>query len=451
MHCRFISCLVAGVAILARTLGGSLEIARFDADATPATGTLLAYDPMVGTGELTLRCRGIILRGSGEPIVLCAIDWIGVANDSYDAFRDMLASAAGTQRQRVSIHALHQHDAPQADASTERILSSRGLATGPFDGGIVLPAMLRASNAVASAQFTQVSHIGWGQAEVHQVASNRRIAGSDGKVRAVRYTSCKDPELRAAPEGLIDPAVVLVSFWQDDVALAAMSYYATHPQSYYRTGLANPDFPGIARFLRDQALPGVLHVHFNGAGGNIGAGKYNDGAPTNRAVLAARLADGMARAWKGTTRTPIQAGDVGWRSETWILPPAPHLKATELDQAIRRPTPQVHVVAAQLAYLQRVLSGKGCDIGCLRLGNVRILHMPGELFVEYQLAARAMRPDLQIAMAAYGDYGTAYIGTEKAYELGGYETEPRSSNVSPKVQGVLMQAMQRLLETPTAR
>ena len=41
------------------------------------------------------------------------------------------------------------------------------------------------------------------------------------------------------------------------------------------------------------------------------------------------------------------------------------------------------------------------------VGTVRMLHTPGELFVEYQLAAKAMRPDLHVAMAAYGDYGPA--------------------------------------------
>ena len=72
--------------------------------------------------------------------------------------------------------------------------------------------------------------------------------------------------------------------------------------------------------------------------------------------------------------------------------------------------------------------------------------MPGELFVEYQLAAKKMRPDLHVAMAAYGDYGSAYIGTERAYSEGGYETEPRSSNVAPQVEGVLMEGMRKLLE-----
>jgi len=48
-------------------------------------------------------------------------------------------------------------------------------------------------------------------------------------------------------------------------------------------------------------------------------------------------------------------------------------------------------------------------------------------------------------MAAYGDYGTFYIGTERAYSEGGYETEPRSSNVAPEVESVLMQGIRKLL------
>ena len=61
------------------------------------------------------------------------------------------------------------------------------------------------------------------------------------------------------------------------------------------------------------------------------------------------------------------------------------------------------------------MEGKKTDISCLSLGRARILHMPGELFVEYQLAAKAERPDLFVAMAAYGDYGPEYICTDIAY------------------------------------
>ena len=46
--------------------------------------------------ELGLRARGIVLLGAGEPIVLCAVDWIGIANEGHDLFREKLAIAAGT-------------------------------------------------------------------------------------------------------------------------------------------------------------------------------------------------------------------------------------------------------------------------------------------------------------------------------------------------------------------
>jgi hypothetical protein len=71
--------------------------------------------------------------------------------------------------------------------------------------------------------------------------------------------------------------------------------------------------------------------------------------------------------------------------------------------------------------------------------------MPGELFVEYQLAAKKMRPDDFVVMAAYGDYGPGYIGTEIAYSQGGYETSERASRVAPEVEGVLMEGLKKLL------
>ena len=58
----------------------------------------MAYDPVKRLDELTLRCRGIVIVGAGKPIVLCAVDWIGIANEGHDQFREMLADAAGTTR-----------------------------------------------------------------------------------------------------------------------------------------------------------------------------------------------------------------------------------------------------------------------------------------------------------------------------------------------------------------
>ena len=99
-----------------------------------------------------------------------------------------------------------------------------------------------------------------------------------------------------------------------------------------------------------------------------------------------------------------------------------------------------------MAFARRAKAGPPIELGCLRLANTYILHMPGELFVEYQLAAKAMRSDLKVAMAAYGDYAPGYIGTVVAYDEGRYETSQRASHVAPDVEGVLMAGMQKLLE-----
>ena len=428
----------------------TVRLARFDIDATPPVGSFMAYDPVTNKWDLGLRARGIVLMGADAPIVLCAVDWIGIANESHDAFRKALAEAAGTSPERVAVHALHQHDAPDSDFSAEKILEDAGMEARQFEGAFQREVLTNLASAVRKslAQAQTVTHLGLGAAKVEKVASNRRIFGPGGKVRATRYTACADPGLRDEPEGVIDPELSLVSFWNGDKPVAVLSYYATHPQSYYRLGIANPDFPGVARFFRQLREPAALHIHFNGAGGNIGAGKYNDGAHSNRLVLAERVADGMRRAWEETKREPIEASSIGWEIQRVALEPSKHLvlDALEAEVAARDPRLTLEGRASRMAFLRRCEAGHKLEIGCLKIGRARILHMPGELFVEYQLAAKSERPDLFVAMAAYGDYGPWYIGTAQAYEEGGYETQPRSSNVGPSAEAVLMAAMRALLK-----
>ena len=271
---------VADAAENAPAAGAGLRLAVFDVDATPPVGSRMAYDPVTNVWDLGLRGRGVVILGAGQPIVLCALDWIGIANEGHDAFRNALAGAAGTAPSRVAVHTVHQHDAPECDFSAERILKEAGVNPLNFESTFQREVIKRLETAVRQAlpKAQPVTQVGLGEARVSQVASNRRILGPDGRVRATRYTTCKDPALRAEPEGVIDPMLSMVSFWNGERPLAVLSYYAVHPQSYYNTGVANPDFPGVARFLRQLAVPDALHVHFNGAGANLGSGKYNDGS-----------------------------------------------------------------------------------------------------------------------------------------------------------------------------
>src|SRR5690606_24423240 len=181
----------------------------FDIDVTPPIGTHLAYDPEINTWDLGLRAKGIVLQGSGQPIVLCAIDWLAIGNEGMDAFKDALAAAAGTTPKRVAVNVLHQHDAPRYDAGAEQILLEAGIDPGKinptsFDGTFARDALRRLTVAVQNSleQSQKITHLGLGKATVEKVASNRNIYGKDGKVRVTRMSSTKDPELHAEPEGL---------------------------------------------------------------------------------------------------------------------------------------------------------------------------------------------------------------------------------------------------------
>ena len=452
--------VLAGVVVVLSALSTHaaeppLRVAYFQADVTPPMGTPLCCggnNPPAAAVDDPLSARGLVLLPQGQaPIVICAVDWVGIANESHDAWRAALADAAGTTADRVAVQALHQHDAPEDDQQTEAWLAERGMGGLVHNAEFCEEARANVADAVRKAlrKTKPVTAVGVGTTEVDRVASNRRILGPDGKVVAVRWTATKDPAVRAEPEGTIDPLVKCISLWNKETPVAVLTYYATHPQSHYGKGRVSTDFVGMARALRESAMPDLPHIHFNGAAGNIGAGKYNDGEPANRAVLADRLADGMRRAWDATVKTPLEKGDIAWHLRETTLP-----VRTEIDDVSEQATldnveelkPPRIAAASELAFRKRMAAGHGIPITRLKLGPVDLLQLPGELFVEYQLAAQSMQPGRTVCMAAYGDYGPGYIGTAISYEQGGYETQLYTSRTSPAVEVVLMDAIKGLLE-----
>lgn len=422
---------------------GGLRIATFSADVTPPIGAPLCYGLVIPAATIVdkLLARGVVLFPAAErPIVLCAVDWLGIGNASRDRWRAQLAKAAGTIPARVALHTVHQHDAPGDDDSAHALLPAGVPLT---DAQFTHAAATHVAAAIRAAKPVPVTAITGGAAPVEEVASNRRILNAEGKVRFGRMTACRNSPDCAAPEGTIDPLLRSISFWNGEKRTATLSYYATHPMSYYGKGGVSWDFVGMAR----QRQSDTFQVHFTGAAGNIGAGKYNDGAPAMRPVLADRIADGMARAKAAEKPLPFESPR--WLSESVTLPLregkgfAEQEMMAALGDAGLDPKLRANN-ARYLAYYRLIKAGRQIDLTALRLGPLTLLHMPGELFVEYQLAAARERAGELVATAAYGDYGPMYIGTRRAYDEGGYETSA-VSRVAPGVEDVLLTAVRKLL------
>ncbi len=425
-----------------------LHLATFACDVTPPEEHPLCggwIEPVRGVDD-PLKALGVVLLGVGKPVVLCAVDWTGLRNEAFRIWRNALADAAHTTPEHVSLHAVHPHNAPFADVEAQKFIAAAGapksLDLKYYDECVKNSADVLKAALPKAVPFT---HVGTGSAEVKEVASNRRVLGPDGKVKFTRTSATKNKEARDEPEGLIDPKLRTLSFWDGDKPLAALHFYACHPMSYYGDGRVSADFCGLARQKR-QDETGVFQVYFNGCGGNITAGKYNDGAKENRVVLRDRIHTAMTAAWKDTKRAAVKGWD--WRFEPVILPPrkeasfgAEQSRATLEDP--KAAAAKRNNAAFQLAWLKR--KGVPIEVNCLDFGgSVLNLFLPGEAFVEYQLAAQKMRPDAVVNVAAYGDDGPGYIPTAAAFLQGGYE--PTVALASPDSEQILLKAMRKLLK-----
>jgi hypothetical protein len=256
---------------------------------------------------------------------------------------------------------------------------------------------------------------------VEKVASNRR-AVVDGRVTFDRGSSSADvPALASAPEGEIDPALKTLSFWEGDSPLLCVHSYAVHPMSYYGTGGISADFVGLARRRRAADGPKVAQIYLTGCAGDVTAGKYNDGSPAMRGVLADRLHQAMRQAWMATRRVPLS--EISFRSATVDLTfhegSAFHrvtLQKTLRDAAA--PMAGRILAAMGLASLDRVERGVAIDVPCIDFGPAQLLLLPGESFVGYQLFAQSRRPESFVLCAGYGECWPGYIPTQTALDEG---------------------------------
>ena len=426
----------------------AVHLATFKVDATPPVGHPLCggWIKPVAAVDDPLWLRGVILQGAGLPIVLAALDWTGVLNESHRLWTEALADAARTTPDRVALHCVHQHNAPFIDRAGNALLKQVGSATPMFSDAFVDAVVARSAAEVrAQADRGQpVDRIRVGRSDVAEVASNRRIIGPDGKIQYTRLSAAKDPKIRAAPIGTIDPTLRSIGFFRGDRPLARLYYYTTHPMSFYGDGRVTSDFVGLARQRRDRDEPDTHHVYFTGAAGNVTAGKYNDGSPAARVALTDRVHTAMRAADADGSPGPLE-------SATWTTAPIRFTPREDLDPAAIRaivadPARKVadrNRSAMTVGWLERTATGRPILLGKLDLGGCTLLHLPAETFVEYQLEAQQVRPDRPLAVAAYGDGGPWYIPIARSYAEGGYE--PGVSFVSPSTEPSYKAAIATLL------
>ncbi|HCP99184.1 MAG TPA: hypothetical protein DIT99_00110, partial [Candidatus Latescibacteria bacterium] len=179
-----------------------IQISTFKSDITPPIGHPLCagWYPPAKAIEEPLSALGVILVPDGEPpVILCALDWAELSNHDYNRWRQELADAVGTEADRVAVHCIHAHDTPWPDRDAQDILDSYGYKNVIMAGDWAEQVRAKASDAAGGAmkKLQPCTHITTGETRVDRIASNRRVMGKDGRVRAVRWTKTRDPAVRA--------------------------------------------------------------------------------------------------------------------------------------------------------------------------------------------------------------------------------------------------------------
>ena len=442
---RFFLSFVA-IGILALSLSGllkaenptALKIVTFKVDVTPPIGEPLAYDPNDKV-DTPIYVSGIVLDDGTTRAVWVSCDYIYICGESYVTWCEMIAKQAGTVRNNVFLHSVHQHDsmrwAPEYNPKEGE--------AGPL---VISPEYCKKSLNDVSEGIAQAVSGSWqtvgklltGETRVGGLGANRRIIDENGQFHG-RMSGKNPPEIQALTTGKIDPILRTICFENTEGRrIVALHFYATHPMAAYRRHMVSTDVPGRAlRHVAENDSSVDLNIYFTGCGGDVAFGKYNlTGDAQSIERLGKRLGDGMLRNLRRLDEQPLGALVV--KRVVFDVP---------FDSSLRQANAYTGEAALERRYLSETIDRwRQSTVARLSIGpKVHLLSFElAEVFVDYQLYAQSLIPEHFLATAAYGNGVYWYIPTRAAFgENGGYETGHNACVVAPEIDEELRGALRR--------
>ncbi|MSS71432.1 MAG: hypothetical protein EXS64_08075 [Candidatus Latescibacteria bacterium] len=400
------------------------------ADITPAIGDAWGIGKQVREIAVPLTARVVYLEepdGEG-PVLLAMADHTGFTRQSDRRMRNAIAQALDLSPLRVRINVTHNHTAPDADQTVQELLA-------PFDlHHVSLPWLDRMEAALRARASRRPVTVHAGLAPVERLSSNRSVRRPDGTI-ATRF-GVASPELQAAPEGLIDPDVGVLSLrGEDGRPVVTLLNYACHVTSLKGRGeVIHPDFPHYALEIveRETGGPGFF---LQGAAGNVGPGKYADGSVEGAQVLGARLAEGaLAALGRLPPCAPAPLRLESWEETVSLdpeLPSSDEARAQLAEAARSDRGTETWRRAAMLQVVADPEAARRPELFLLRGGDWCLAGLPAESFAEFGLSIRAASPTPFTLVGAYYDCTLWYIPTYKSFRDGGYESRGGWRYVAP--------------------
>jgi hypothetical protein len=401
----------------------SLRAGLVTLDITPPLGVCLAghFNVRHASGiHDPLTAQVVVLELGGVQVAMIGTDLIAVPGEMTAVVRERVQSATGLPPEHLMLWATHTHAGPSVlpvfdeppDAGYVEVLTSQLVGGVTAALGRLQPAGLR---------------VAWG--EERRVAHNRRYRLQDGSVRT--NPGVGNPEV-VAVDGPMDPAVGAL-FVDTAAGLGAVIVnYACHLDVLGNGNLHfSADYPYFLRQALQAAYGRDLVIPFaNGPCGNINhinvfANRRQGGYDHSR-MMGRMLAGEVLKIepWAA----PLGISQLWGQSRVLDLPRRPYsdaelaeFQATIADDRIAGTAyPKVRA-RTHLALHERGEASAPVEVQALRLGELALLGIPAEYFVEYGLELRQRSPLLHTFVVELANDCIGYVPTPEAFDEGGYE------------------------------
>jgi len=472
----FLCCL-----LLARSLAAeeSLAIGVAEADITPPVGFPMAgyYYERLATGTRDpLKARAIVFRSPQTQAALIVCDLTGIAIDLTTEVRRRASAKTGIPSAHIIVSATHSHTAPDY---TRNLYEYLGEGNGTAKEG-KQPYAAKLIDGIVEAIGTAHSRAQPALLETGSVRQrtpvsfNRRFVMKDGSVRT--WMRLDDPDV-IRPAGPIDPEVglLLMRSVAKEQPLGLLSNFALHLDTTGGTQWS-ADFPfHIEQALRKSLNPDVVSVFATGCCGDINhvdperkernktdfigqslAQTVEKALPELR-----RMKQPILRVRRAIVKVPLQEVTLEQvaRARPLLLDAREGKKVDFYDQVgaykaivldqLRHKSPQVKAADFINWGLSHTWAGVGdhlpVEVHVLTLGgDVAIVCLPGEIFVDLGLAIKRVSPfRTTLIVELCNCKETMYVPTRVAYASGSYEVT--NSALMPGSGEMLVEAAVRLL------
>jgi len=408
-------------------------------DITPPLGTpnSLGVECQVTAIWDSLLATALVLEDDSTRAAIIGVDLCGLLEEPHRRIREAVAASIDCHPDAVILNSSHTHSAPYVSSELDALLRPFGLRnTDPDYLRDLHQAIVEAATKAALVPFeTTVSA---GRTRVDRVGANRRPRRADGRT-IHRPGRPLDPADRALPEGLIDPQVAAVYFRdsEDGSPLGCIFSYACHPTAAGGDlhDWVSADFVGAARELIEPRINDMPALFLQGCGGNVGTGKYVAGTPAEDVrTMGNHLANSVARVLDRPR--PVQLGPLQVIRRTIPIelepfPPLSEMTAQLAAAAATGETGAVVAVGDALVVARRIEEFRNAPLTVVASGDLAIVALPGEVFVEFGIAIREGSPFPWTIVTAYNDNSLQYIPTISAFPEGAYEIDGGWRYIAP--------------------